>query len=308
MKMRPKILWLGNLGSDRSALDDLLAPCERRAQLSKQGKPVAPRLPSRRLNEILGGGLPVGLTVLHGAPGAGKSAFALQCACECGCPALIISAELPVTELLLRITARVNEKPRRELQYMPRDQLEPLLMRAVQASPHLGVVDLTRYAPPTNAEQGNGLQELLAQFTEALREYNARDVQAPYPLLVVDSVHTVARLAGDAYTREYDLLTGALTYLDMLARYHGVAVLGIAERNREAMQGGGLTAAAGHRLFEYIAEAMLSLDVERDQNGEMKRINDDMVLMKVRVLKNRNGEIGEVPVTFDGRRMRFTEG
>jgi hypothetical protein len=308
---KPRMLWLGEPDSCDVLVKDLLAQCERRAQLSKQGKPVAPQLPTGKLNEILSGGLAIGLTVLHGAPGAGKSAFAWQTACECGCPALVVSAELPATELLLRLTARVTETPRQKLLYMPREQLAPLLQRAIHSCPHVGIVDLTRYVPPQNGDgDGRGtrtLWDVLADFVTALVEYNASKVQAPYPLLVVDSVHTFARLAGAPDVREYDRLSDALTSLDTIARHFGVAVLGVAERNREAMQGGGITAAAGHRLFEYVSEAMLSLDVERDNNQNPIRRADDAVKLTMRVLKNRNGELAEVALWFNGKLMRFTE-
>jgi hypothetical protein len=309
---KPRILWLGAPDSCNALVNDLLAQCNQRARLSAEGKPVAPQLPTGKLNEILSGGLAIGLTVLHGAPGAGKSAFAWQTACECGCPALVVSAELPATELLLRLTARVTETPRQKLLYMPREQLAPLLQRAIGSCPHVGIVDLTRYVPPQNGDgDGRGtrtLWEVLADFVTALVEYNASNVQAPYPLLVVDSVHTIARLAGAPDVREYDRLSDALTSLDTIARHFGVAVLGVAERNREAMQGGGITAAAGHRLFEYVSEAMLSLDVERDNNQNPVRRADDAVKLTMRVLKNRNGELAEVALWFDGKLMRFTEG
>jgi predicted ATP-dependent serine protease len=308
---KPRILWLGTPDSCKALVNDLLAQCDQRARLSEEGKPVAPQLPTSKLNEILSGGLAIGLTVLHGAPGAGKSAFAWQTACECGCPALVVSAELPATELLLRLTARVTETPRQKLLYMPREQLAPLLQRAIHSCPHVGIVDLTRYVPPQNGDgDGRGtrtLWEVLADFVTALVEYNDCNVQAPYPLLVVDSVHTIARLAGAPDVREYDRLSDALTSLDTIARHFGVAVLGVAERNREAMQGGGITAAAGHRLFEYVSEAMLSLDVERDNNQNPVRRADDAVKLTMRVLKNRNGELAEVALWFNGKLMRFTE-
>ena len=307
---KPRILWLDTPESCTGLVNDLLAQCDKRARLSAEGKPVAPQLPTGKLNDILSGGLAIGLTVLHGAPGAGKSAFAWQTACECGCPALVVTAELPATELLLRLTARVTKTPRQRLLVMPREQLAALLQQAIHSCPHVGIVDLTRYVPPQNGdgEEQRTLWHMLAEFAEALVEYNASKVQAPYPLLVVDSVHTVARLAGAPDVREYDRLSDALTSLDTIARHFGVAVLGVAERNREAMQGGGITAAAGHRLFEYIAEAMLSLDVERGSDQKPVRRADDAVKLTLRVLKNRNGELAEVGLWFNGKLMRFEEG
>jgi replicative DNA helicase len=53
---------------------------------------------------------------------------------------------------------------------------------------------------------------------------------------------------------------------------------------------------------------MLSLDVERDNNQNPVRRADDAVKLTLRVLKNRNGELAELAVWFNGKLMRFTEG
>ncbi len=75
--------------------EEILADAQARAEALAEGKGTAPSTPSPTLNSELDGGFPVGLTVLHGAPGVGKTAFALQCACVAGCPVLFITTELP---------------------------------------------------------------------------------------------------------------------------------------------------------------------------------------------------------------------
>jgi len=45
---------------------------------------------------------------MHGQPGTGKTAFALQVAAQCGFPCLYVTCEMAPLELLRRHTARVT--------------------------------------------------------------------------------------------------------------------------------------------------------------------------------------------------------
>lgn len=285
--------------------EELLADADARAQAIAEGRGTAPATPSRALNEELDGGFPVGLTVLHGAPGVGKTAFALQSACEAGCPALFVTTELPPKLLLLRITARVTSKQWKELRRMRRNELEPLLIRAVEAVPWLIFADFTKYVP----REETSLWDTLHRYAQAIKAYRrAGQVHpAPYRLMVVDSVHTLVRMANVQAT-EYDALTIGLTALDLIGKQHAISILGVAERSRGAMRVGGQSAAAGHRLFEYIAEAVLGLDTpeERDRN-----LPDGRRRVTLSLHKNRWGDLREgeraIRMVFDPRTMTFAE-
>lgn len=284
--------------------EELLADADARAQAIAEGRGTAPATPSRALNEELDGGFPVGLTVLHGAPGVGKTAFALQCACEAGCPALFVTTELPPKLLLLRITARVTGRQWKELRRMRRNDLEPLLLRAVEAVPWLIFADFTRYIP----SEESSLWDTLHRYAQAILAYRRTGYvhPAPYRLLVLDSVHTLVRMANVQAT-EYDALTVGLTALDAIGKQHGIAILGVAERSRGAMRTGGQSASAGHRLFEYIAEVVLGLDTPEEQGN----LPDGRRRATLSIHKNRWGDLREgtraIRMIFDPRTMTFTE-
>src|SRR6266545_973070 len=93
-------------------LDALLPAAEAEAAVAhaaaQGGRPRGPVSCFRSLDTALGGALAPGVHVVHGGPGVGKTAFGLQVAATCGFPALFISCEMPPTELVRRITARVT--------------------------------------------------------------------------------------------------------------------------------------------------------------------------------------------------------
>jgi replicative DNA helicase len=102
------------------------------------------------LDQELGGALEAGLHVVHGGPGVGKTAFALQAAAVCGCPALYVTCEMRPLELLRRVTARVTGTYLGRLrsgELAPADSLT-LARRAVAAAPLLAVADATQAFAP----------------------------------------------------------------------------------------------------------------------------------------------------------------
>src|SRR5918998_209612 len=95
------------------------------------------------LDAALGGVLHPGLHIVHGGPGVGKTAWALQVAGTCGVPALYVSAEMRPLELLRRITARVTGTYLGRLksgELTPADSLAKA-REAVAAVPRLGLAD-----------------------------------------------------------------------------------------------------------------------------------------------------------------------
>ena len=98
----PRLYPLGDL------LEAWVADAEAAFAARLAGTPRGPLTGVARLDSALGGFLAPGLHILHGEPGTGKTAFALQVAASCGSPALFVTTEMGPLELLRRITARVT--------------------------------------------------------------------------------------------------------------------------------------------------------------------------------------------------------
>lgn len=257
------------------------------------GQPRGPVTGFPTLDEHLGGWLPVGFNVLHAAPGAGKTAWALQVAADCGAPALYVTAEMAVLELMRRHTARVTRtylgKFKRGL--IPPAQSVELARKAIEAAPYLSILDCTT-VPLTPEELATEAAQVKGTF---------RDL-----LVVVDSIHAWAPgwCADDS---EYEYLASAVGALRQIGTVLRCTVLGIAERNRAARKTGGQDASAGHRIFEYSAESVLELNREMTKNadtGQMEEVMPDAngdVNVTLRISKSRHGAQGhKVNLRFNG--------
>ena len=255
------------------------------------GTPRGPITGLPALDRELGGCFSPGVHVIHGQPGAGKSAFALQVAAKCACPCLYLTCEMAPLELLRRLTARATGTFLGRLksgELKPADSLD-LARHGAASAPDLALIDGTRaYAAPT----------YLRECAHIVRG------EHKHLMIIVDSLHSWAESAPATGATEYDTLNIALLSLKRLASELGCPILAIAERNRGSMQGGGLSAGAGSRKIEYGAETVL--DLER---GEAAR--EDMageVEIKAKLCKNRHGAAGKsVALKFHGALQRFQE-
>lgn len=279
----PRLMRLGDLLGEWQA--DALAAHEARVNGLARG----PVTGFATLDRELGGALCAGLHIVHGQPGAGKTAFTLQVAASCGCPCLYVTAEMAPLELLRRHTARATRTFLGRLksgELSPADSLA-LARRACAEAPLLALCDATRsYAPPR-------WMRAAARATQG---------EQPHLLVIVDSLHSWAESApSDA--PEYETLNAGLVALRQLAHELNCPVLAVAERNRGAM-GGGLSAGAGTRKIEYGAETVL--DLERDLTKREDAAGE--VEITVKFAKNRHGAAGKkVELSFHGALQKFRE-
>jgi replicative DNA helicase len=281
---QPRLLPLASLLGEWEA--DAQAAFDARVK----GIPRGPVTGLASLDTTLGDCLAPGLHVVHGGPGVGKTALGLQIAAACGCPALYVSAEMRPLELLRRLTARETGTFLGTLKsgaLAPADSLA-LARRTVAACGRLALADACdAWASP-----------------EWLREA-ARAVQgdARHVFLAVDSVHSWAEGAPGELT-EYDRLNAALAALRTLAGQLGAPILAIAERNRASMAGGGLSASAGSRKFEYTGESVW--DLNEDKDAPPPSPHEKAVTLHV--AKNRSGAAGRrVRLAFHGALQRYTD-
>ena len=280
----PRLARLGDL------LGDWAADAEAAHRAHTTGQPRGPVTGQPKLDRELGGALSPGVHILHGGPGAGKTAFALQTAATCGSPAVYVTAEMAVLELFRRHTARVTNT---YLGRLKSGEFEPaaslmLAQKAAAAAPDLVLADATRaWASP----------DWIRQSAEIARG-DGRDV-----LIIVDSTHSWAE-GAPVEASEYDRLGWALGSLRMIAGALNCPVLAIAERNRANMTKGGISAGACSRKFEDGGDAVLDLGREEnataDANGEID--------VTVTLAKNRNGSPGrKIKLKFHGALQRFRE-
>lgn len=277
-----------------SLFDEFTTDAERRHRAVTTGVPLGPVTPFAKLNSELAGSIPDGLNILLGGPGAGKTAFALQIASTCGCPALYVSCEMTPLELFRRIAARVTGTflGRFKTGEMGADQARRLAEQAVEANGLLAIVDATdAFAEPgwiqTAAEACRGTSE--------------------HVLVIVDSLHSWADSAGGE-SGEYESVSAACTTLRTLAKRLRCPVLAISERNRASFGKHApkdkLQSGASSRKVEYTPESVLSL--EATESTLPLSIHETPVLLTL--AKNRNGTKGAtVELSFHGALQSFRE-
>ncbi len=239
--------------------------------------------------ELSGAWLP-GLHWIHGSPGTGKTAFALQVAAMTGTAALFVTCEMAPVELLRRHAARETGTflGRFKSGELARAEAEALARRAITATPKLCLADATQNAAPL---------QFLSDAAQIARG-NERHI-----LIVLDSLHSWSgRLAGGL--SEYEALNMAIADLQTLSGSLKCPILIVSERNRENMKSGGQSAGAGTRKIEYSGETVIELnrapDAMPDSSGE--------VPIKLSLSKNRHGAAGKsIELMFNGALQRFAE-
>jgi adenosyl cobinamide kinase/adenosyl cobinamide phosphate guanylyltransferase len=246
-----------------------------------------------RLDKVTDGIHP-GLIALHGPPGVGKSAWALQVAQQVDAPVLYLTAEMAIEELVRRMVARTARKPMGEL-------LSATLSREEEAMLVSSALDTSQ----VRFVDASTTQVSLAYMVEVLTDLRkvSRDGHA---MLIVDSLHTWINqfLAEAEDGTEYNAINYGVNELRRIANHLSIPVMIVCERNRASMADGGLSAVAGSRTVEYRSDIVFGMDKASEQHDDHGIVKD----ITLSVLKNRSGGSGvELTYSFNGSYMGFWE-
>lgn len=295
IQSKPRLTLLSDL------VAEFVADTEAALAALESGKPRGPITGLPSVDGLLGTYLSPGLHVLQGAPGCGKTAFALQMASDCAFPCLYVSAEMPLLELFRRLIARQTRTFLGKLKTgeLGAREAQRLALRTIENLPHLALLDCTR---------GYADVEAICTAAEGLAE--AR--KANQTLVIIDSLTVWAKSAvrnsADLMgIGEYEIINQGVLGCTNIASYLKSPVVALSHRNRQGNKSeGGLHAAKGSGSIEYEAESVLDLEhLDRDQRTP--DINGD-VKIKITACKNRNGVPNiSVPLLFNGRTQSFSE-
>jgi replicative DNA helicase len=251
------------------------------------------------------GGWRPGLFLIAGAPGVGKSAFALQSclrAVTAGHAVLYVSIEQSPKELVGRIFCHELQAP--IAAYWNRD---PDLAAGIRQQ--AGGVDLAQLHiqedPYVAGEDYEGSVGRIRRWTAEVTRSSGRR-----PLVVVDYLQRLRPAEGDRRLDERLRISMACLGLRQLARDLEVPVLAISSVGRTSYSGQPtLDWYKGSGDLEYDADACLLLKPQDDtNNGAAPR--GTRIVVELHLVKSRYGELTfdhPIALAFDRRYGSFTE-
>ena len=260
----------------------------------------------RPLDRALGGGLSQAVTILGGAPGAGKTAMALQAAANVaasGRPVLYFTSELTYKDAWHRV-ASMRSLTQGHLQAVGFGQFPAMAslarrnIRVRRRDTGESEREATRMVMHTDP-----VAQALADCVESVRDRLAvvdnatgmgqvvaltarwRDI---HPVVVVDYVQAYA----DHAKKEYEAVTEATGALRLMARDLHVPVLALTSLNRTMNAGDrpSMSWLRGSGQLEFDAHAIVILNGEKGMDAP-----DDCRVVSLSTVKNRTGACLEGP-------------
>ena len=214
---------------------------------------------------------PGNLFIIGGRPSAGKTALSLQMACEQarrGFRVCYFSLETDPDTLTARIIANRLAVP-----------LADVKAKTVPQSDLDSLADLHKLPLFIRSASGKGIGWVKAQA----QRMKAQVVFIDYLQLLAD---------GKAKDR-YQAITGISIALHELAQTTGILVVALAQLNRNAAHASPSTADRKESgQLEQDADAILLLSADKEEYQAI-------------LAKNKEGRVGEIPLTFDKPRQRF---
>jgi replicative DNA helicase len=277
-----------------------------------------------KLDRLLDGGLYDGLYLLGAIPSIGKTAIALQIADNVsrqGIDVLFFSFEMSKFELTSRLISKIaNESylakngtlSTRQIMKNSFIRSEPHTKAFNQAyedyfsnvSKHLWIKEINYFWDVNGKEYSYNISTLIGDIKQHI------EITGRTPLVIIDYLQLIPSLDEKATDKQnIDRLT---SMLKQTSREHEMAVLAISNFNRVSYKEKPTMASFKESgSIEYSADVLMSLFVSgtdtKDADGIQEALRSREKEVDMSVLKNRNGERGEVGFIFDGSKNLFKE-
>jgi len=282
------------------SLDELfpkvVEDAKNREEMKKQRKAIGLPTGIQEIDDLLGE-LQPGIHLLAAEPGAGKTTFALQVAIkavETGYPALFISYEESLQTLALKaVCQRLNLNGGNFILKNYREgkgNIEEL--KQAQRGINLNKLFFL---------EGNSrlrVSTVKAKALQIMAKYRAEKI-----LIVVDYLQrwSAIQTPEDENRREYRHIVGDLvSELRELANRLNSPVLIISSQNRQQQGSPSLTSFKESGDIEYSADTAIFLINNKEKCVDGRKV-------KLQILKNRFGDIGEVEMIFKPAKSIFRE-
>lgn len=275
-------------------LPDVLRDVARRRQAVKERGAAAIGLPTgiKALDKLLGG-LQPGIHMLAAEPGAGKTTFCLQVAAHVsrsGYPALFVTFEESAMRLVLKAVCSAAQMPFKDFTEGFGD-VERLRQAARDHLPDLERVHFL---------EGNSRTTLLQVKAKAVKAMER--CKTDKCLIVIDYLQRWAALSKQTYQDFRFAVASMAAELRDLSMTLDSPVLVISSQNRSGQGQATLTSLKESGDLEYAADSVMFLTVSDKRDATPPAVPVDL-----KVLKNRYGAKGTVPLIFRGDLATFRE-
>lgn len=237
------------------------------------------------LDEAIGGGIPKpGVTVVAAVTSAGKSAFVLQMARQMaaqGIPAFYVSAEMSDVENGLRMVSQVS----RVVNLNSVTRINQTFYDAVQP-----YIDHIQDYPMYLSDKISDVQTLSSYVRPLVRD---KGVQ----VVILDYAQLFKLTKTDRLSR-YERITNASQELKRLSTELGIAIVLVAQFNREGAKSGKPTIHDLEGSSQLEKDASVVLIIDRDDT--------DKSFVTMRIEKGRNSGVAEITGGFEGHTLNFT--
>ncbi len=249
-----------------------------------------------KLNNIYGGGLPKGLTIIGANTGLGKTTLALQLADnmakEENTKILFISLELTKYELVSKSLSRISYLDNDLTSHTPNDfmsneveNIDPYFDLYEPIGNNIYIVD--------NMPHIQDISKAINDFSRMFRDSNI--------VVIIDYLQFIS-CNGSNDKQNVDIITKELKGL---ANYYNIPIIAISSLSREGAKRNDISSFKESGSIEYTADYLIIM--YQKENTNRLAFTDDTDTITIEFLKNRFGVKGQFDLKYLGNYATFKE-